>query len=310
MKEEHIQLRKIARLYYVENMNQRQIADKMSISVAGVSRSITRAKDLGIVRISIDEDPTDYQDIEIELEKKYKLKECAVTSTAERVDNTYRAFALALAKLLSRITPRHAMIGVSWGETLKAIGEALDGVEMLQADVVPVIGAMGTVETGIYPNSIARTFADKLGGRSYLVNTPAVVDTRETAERIIADSTFTQVRELWKRIDIAILGTSGLGRGTSLVRQNIFAPSEIDTVIAGGAIAASNFLFFDSNGAVCTTSLSGRIVCLPAEYLRTVSNVIVVAGGEEKVGALDAVLRSGLVHTLITDVDTASSLRG
>lgn len=308
MSRERSQLQKIARLYYVEDLNQRQIADKLNISMASVSRGLARAKELGIVRITIADAPDSFHDLEVAVERRFGIKECVVTPASERPDNTYRAFAAALADMLPRIVSRNALIGVSWGETLKALGDELQGVASLRCDVVPVIGAMGTIETGVYPNSIARTFAEHLGGRAYLVNAPAVLDSEETAERLVQDSTFDQVRELWQRIDLAILGASSLEEDTSVYRGGIFSSQELAVLREAGAVAATNFLFLAADGTVKGHPLSGRIVCLSQELMRRVPNVIVAAGGPGKAPAIAATLQSGLAHILITDADTAEEL--
>lgn len=308
MSRERKQLQKIARLYYIEDLNQRQIADKLNISMATISRGLARAKELGIVQITIVDDPDSFQDLEVRIEQRFGIKECVVTPSFERPENTYRAYASALAELLPRILARNALVGVSWGETLKALGEELSGTESLHGDVVPVIGAMGTIETGVYPNSIARTFAERLGGKSYLVNAPAVLDSAETADRILRDSTFEQVHDLWQRLDLAILGASSLTEGTSMFRGGIFSAGQLTKLRDSGAVAATNFLFLTDDGTVTSHALSERIVCLPEHLMRRIPNVIVAAGGPGKAPAIAATLRSGMAHILITDADTAGEL--
>jgi deoxyribonucleoside regulator len=308
MNGERSQLQKIARLYYGEELNQRQIADRLSISMASVSRGLSRAKELGIVKISIVDAADSYTDLEVLIEGRWHIRECVVTPAFEKRENTYRAFATALAGVLPRVLPREGLVGVSWGETLKALGDELRGVESLRAEVVPLIGAMGTVETGIFPNSIARSFAERLGGRNYLVNAPAVLDSRETADRLVRDSTFDPVRDLWQRVDVAVLGAGPVDEQTSMYRGGIFTAAEIEELRAAGSVGATNFLFVSAAGNVVHNPLSGRIVCLPEERMREISTVVVAAGGPGKSSAIAAVLRSGLVHVLITDVETAQEL--
>jgi DNA-binding transcriptional regulator LsrR (DeoR family) len=308
MSRERSQLQKIARLYYVEELNQRQIADRLSISMASVSRGLSRAKELGIVKISIVDAADSYTDLEVLIEGHWGIRECVVTPAFEKRENTYRAFAAALAEVFPRVLPREGLVGVSWGETLKALGDELRGVESLRAGVVPLIGAMGTVETGIFPNSIARSFAERLGGSNYLVNAPAVLDSRETADRLVQDSTFDQVRDLWQRIDVAVLGAGPVDEKTSMYRGGVFTATELEKLRATGSEAATNFLFVSAEGAVVHNPLSGRIVCLAEEQMRRIPTVIVAAGGPEKSAAIAAVLRSGLVHILITDAETAREL--
>ncbi len=305
---ERNRLEKIARLYYLDNLNQKAIARKLNISVASVSRAITRARELEIVQITIQSDGTHYHQREYEIEQRYGIRECVITTSSENNESTFGAFAHALGDVLTRVLPRRGVLGVSWGETLKSLGEQLDNLSTIEADVIPVIGAMGTIETGIYPNSIAGTIASRLGGNAYLVNAPAVLDSADTADRIRRDRNFEQVRELWDRLDVAILGASGMETDTSVYREGIFSASELATMRAGGAVAATNFLLIGEDGTVLDQALTHRIVCLPEKSMRSIPNVIVVAAGAHKTTALRAILKSGLVDILITDVNCAAGL--
>jgi DNA-binding transcriptional regulator LsrR (DeoR family) len=59
---------------------------------------------------------------------------------------------------------------------------------------------------------------------------------------------------------------------------------------------------------VLTTGLAHYVLAIETEQLRRVPEVIAVAGGPAKAVAIDAVLRSGLVTTLIVDAGTAEYL--
>jgi DNA-binding transcriptional regulator LsrR (DeoR family) len=182
-------LAKVARLYYLEEMSQPEIARRMNVSVATISRALRKARESEIVRISIDESFERMGELELALEKEWGLQECVVVPTYERTESTYLEMAHVLSEILARLLSRGSTIGVSWGETLKAIGEHLRAIPGRDVRVIPIIGAMGMVDTGIYPNSIAREFASRLDGTPYLVNIPAVVDDRGIATRCSATAT-------------------------------------------------------------------------------------------------------------------------
>jgi len=302
------QLIKIAHLYYIENMGQRAIADRMNISIASVSRAIAKARELKIVRISIDGGANDFSELEIEMERRFSLRECILVPSFETSEQTYRQMAVAAADLLARLLKPGDVVGVSWGETMKAIGEAMPRLPVGRVDVVPIIGAMGTIETGIYPNSIARTFAEKLGGDAYLVNTPALVDSVEVRDSLMADSNFQPVRDLWSHLEMAILGVSGLDTNTSMYRGGIFSELEMAQMRQDGSECASNFILFDANGKAVHTSITDRLVCLPLESLKRIPHVLLMAEGLAKAAPLRAMLNSGICTTLITDADCANAI--
>jgi len=305
------QLVKISRLYHLEDVGQRQIAQRLNVSTASVSRALARAKELGIVRITISESPpASHAELEIAMEQRFGLRECLLVGRFDTLEQTYGALAGKVGSLLSRILKPGSTLGLSWGETLKAVGENLPLLPTVRADVVPIIGAMGKIETGVYPNSIARTFAEKLGGNAYLVNTPAVVDNARTRSSIMADSNFDQVRRLWRRLTAVILGVSGLGTDTSAYRGGIFHRSDLTVMRSRGGVCATNFIILDAEGRPISTPLSERIVCLSVPEMEDLRNVVIVAAGENKIEPLRAVLKSRLAHVLVTDVSCALALLG
>ncbi len=302
-------LAKIARLYHVEDLGERQIAERLNVSVASVSRALSRAKELGIVTVTVSESPaSSHAELEIEMERRFGLRECLLVPGFEGAESTYRALAGEMVSLLPRLLKPGSTLGLSWGETLKAIGENLAAIPTVRADVVPIIGAMGRIETGVYPNSIARSFAEKLGGNAYLINTPAIVDSPEIRASVMSDSNFAPVRRLWRRLTTIVLGVSGLGPDTSVSRGGIFSKTELSRMRACGGVCATNFVILDEAGKPVATDFSDRLVNLTLPEMRNVPNVVIVGAGQNKVAALRAVLRAGFVHVLMSDVPSARAL--
>ena len=301
-------LAKIARLYYLEELNQRDIADRLNVSVASVSRALARAKELEIVRISISENLDRLGELEIAMERRWKLQECLLVPRFDSLSNTYREMAGRATELLSRTLSRGDTVGVSWGETLKTVSENLGRIGLTDVDVVPIIGAMGTVETGIYPNSIAREFAERIGGRAYLMNTPAVVDTEEIRDSLRRDSNFQMVRGVWDRLKAVLLSVSALSEETSAYRGGIFSGEELSTLRQLGGVCATNFTILDGQGKRLDNPVSNRITNLPFEELMEVEQVILLAAGERKVEPLRAALSGGVATSLITDLESAEAL--
>jgi DNA-binding transcriptional regulator LsrR (DeoR family) len=301
-------LAKVARLYYLEEMSQREIAQKLNISVASVSRAISRAKELDIVRISINENLDRLGELEIAMERRWNLNECLLVPRFETPANSYREMATRTTELLSRILSRGDTVGVSWGETLKTVSENLGRIGLNDVDVVPIIGAMGTVETGIYPNSIAREFAERIGGSAYLMNTPAVVDSEEIKNSLTRDSNFQMVRRIWERLSAVLLSVSALDEDTSAFRGGIFTREELDELRELGGVCATNFTIIDTEGRRVENPVSRRITNLPFEELRNVRQVVLLAAGEHKTEPLRAALKGQVATTLITDVECAEAL--
>ena len=80
------ELRLISRvtlMYYEWEMRQSDIAKQLGLSQASVSRLLNRAKEEGIIRISINLPNGVYTELEEQLIKKYKLRDVIVVDSIE-----------------------------------------------------------------------------------------------------------------------------------------------------------------------------------------------------------------------------------
>lgn len=298
-------LAKIARLYYVEDYNQRAIAKRLNMSMASVSRALARAKDERIVEIRVHDSAENDTCLESALETRYGLRECFVVRTADTDSEILSAMANSLSDLFGRVLTNDEIIGVSWGETLRGVSDRLRNNPAIQAHAVPIIGAIGMVETGIYPNAIANSFASRLGGHAYLVNTPAVFDTSKTRISVESERAYAQVAELWENVRTSVVSVSGISEQDSIYRYNIFTSNELQSLRDQGVVCATNFDFLGANGSQVLTEIDDRMIKFGFRRLRELRNLIVVAFGAHKATPIKAALESGIVNVLITDQPTA-----
>jgi DNA-binding transcriptional regulator LsrR (DeoR family) len=85
--------------------------------------------------------------------------------------------------------------------------------------------------------------------------------------------------------------------------------TERQTLLQAGVTAETCALMFDRNGEA-VQGLDDRRIGIPLADLRAVPNVIAVAGGHDKATAIHALLKSGILNTVVTDVATAERLVG
>lgn len=301
-------LTKIARLYYIEDLSQRDIAKRLQVSAASVSRALSRARSEQIVQINVEPSVDSATELEIEIERRFGVRECNVVRAEDPQATRLETMAFAAADVLARVLHPGDYLGVSWGETLRGIAEYLPEMHMLRANVVPIVGAMGEVETGIYPNSIARAFASRLGGQAHIVNAPALLDSEEICRSIQSDRNFANVRDWWKKIHTAIVGISGIDPIESMYRYSIFSDKERNEIHRAGAVCVSNFNFLSADGRDLAMPLDNRMIKMPMSQLSSVRTLIGVAMGARKAEAIRALLARGVLHVLIMDEDAAEEI--
>jgi DNA-binding transcriptional regulator LsrR (DeoR family) len=142
------------------------------------------------------------------------------------------------------------------------------------------------------------------GGEAYPIYGPLVLPDRRTTETLrrqpgIAE-TFGQFRNLTK----AVVSIGAWQAGESTVFDALSA-AESEVIAKRGAAAEVAARLFDAEGNALSTGLAHHVLAIDAEELRRVPEVIALGYTIPKAGAIDAVLRSGMVTTLITDEETA-----
>ena len=78
---------KVARMYYEDNMRQSDIANQLGLSQATISRLFNRAKEEGVVRITVTTPKGVYVDLEKELMVRYGLRDAIVVDCRNSDDD-------------------------------------------------------------------------------------------------------------------------------------------------------------------------------------------------------------------------------
>jgi deoxyribonucleoside regulator len=300
-------LSKIARLYYIEDMNQDQIADKFNINRVRVSRYLKRAREKDLVEIKVKFPPESYHALEREIETAYGLKECIVV--ADREDSALlRDMASALSGVLERVLRDGDYIGVNYGITLKGISPYLNSVRREGVKVVPIVGGIGRIEAGIHTNVIAKNFADALGGISYVINAPAILDSKEAKDILMRDSNTREIFDLIRKLSVVVFSFSDIGPDSNYARFGFLSEDDLAYLRGLGSVGDVNLDFIDADGRHIPNGVFDRVITSPIDELKNVKNVIGIAYGTRKRDITRAVLRGRIVKVLIIDKSLADCL--
>lgn len=301
-------LAKIARLYYLEGLTQQKIADRLTISRTKVSRYLERAREAGIVEVKINSPQEDYSHLEYSIEKLFKIKECIIVPTFEKDGAILESMADSLSNLLSRILKDGSYIGIGWGSSLSGISEHINISDKKGIKVVPMIGGLGKTGTGVHTNSVAKKFADRMGGISYMIHAPAVLDSREIKEIIEKDSNVKEIMDMAGKISTALVGLSDLGMDSTMIKTGNFSPGEFEYLGSLGVVGDVNLIFIDKDGRHVANRLDERIVRVPLNKMKRIENVIGVAFGRRKARVILGALKGKIINILLTDLETANEI--
>ncbi|MGQ3381081.1 sugar-binding transcriptional regulator [Priestia endophytica] len=309
--EERKQMVKIANLYYIDGWTQQQIAKKVGVSRPIISKLLQRAKDLGIVEVYIKDESAHTVELELQLEKKYELQDAIVVSSVGLTpEMTKRAVGQASAYYLSKYLKRMNVkrLGISWGSTLAELVKEYPYERREEMNILPLVGGMGTQHVEIHANQLAYELAKKMGCRCSYLYAPAIVETKELKEHIVAMKEISSVLEEVKEVDLALVGIGNPYRGSTMKELNYLQEDDLQNLRKTGAVGDIASRFFDESGETINHPLNDKVIGLSLEDLRKVKEVIGVVEGTHKLESVLAALKGNYLDVLILDEQTASAL--
>ncbi len=273
-----------------------------------MSRLLQEAQELGIVQITVAPPVGLHTELEGKLESRYGLEEVLVVTAERGGAELRRQVGAAAAAYLSRSVQPGETLGVAWGTTLDAMVQAVTPTPTEGLHVVQTLGGIGPADATPYAASVARRLARLLGATPVLLPAPGVVATAAVRDALREDPHLQPALRRLDAIDTLFLGVGSLASNAVLNDGASFPAGTLDELRAAGAVGDVALRFFDADGAFVRTSLDDRVLGITAEQLRRVRRVVAVAGGADKLDAIAAALRAGLVHVLVTDQRSAREL--
>lgn len=306
MENEKYLLIEIAVMYYLEGKTQNQIATELYISRPKVSRMLKKAKELGVVDISINYDCDTLKLLQNEIKEKFDINNVVVVKTLSNDKDTINEIGKSAAKILMKEIRDNMTIGISWGNAVRSTVGQLKKNEFKGIKVVELFGAVSYDLQNML--SIGRTLSSKLGGKLYPLPAPIYIDNPIAREAVINTPV---IKNTLKMIDNCDLILSGLGTVDENILQTVWDEYvEADTktkIKENGGVGFLCAHFFDQNGNFLDMDINKNIIGIQSEKIKKNKNII-VAGGKKKAKSILGALRGGYIDTLISDENTLKAV--
>jgi len=297
-----------ARMYYILDYNQSEIAKKLGVSRPTVSRLLQTAKEEGIVQIKIVDSSINSEKLSSQLEQKFNLKKAIVTPVPQYENHIIKShLGVATADYLYDIVKDGDIIGVTWGTTLYQVAIDLKQKYVNDVQVVQLKGGVSHSETSTYASEIMY-----LGGKAY--NTPpmhlplpVIVDHVVVKKGMETDRHIKRILDLGKQANIAVFTTGPIKTDSLLFQLGYFSEQDVE-MISSRAVGDICSRFFDKDGQICNESVDERTLGLDLEELKKKEYAILVAGGDQKIDSIYGALQGKFANVLVTDQFTARFL--
>ena len=291
---------KAAWFYYMENYTQHQIAEAMGLSRAKVIRLLEDAKTDGIIQFNFRKDDSTRVSLEKNLIAAYGLNDAFVVPTPLNEATLTHTISRAAALYVSDHLRPGGYLNIGYGDTVSSM---LGYLAKEHEDPINVVSMTGGVSYYL-PSVSSTAYAMHL----FLIPSPLIVSSSEVRDALLGEKSIQEIYAMTEHADMSVVGIGAAVEGATVLRNGIIRESELAILKMQGSVGDVLNHFYDSEGNPITTEIENRTISTDIEKLRTMKNVVGVAGGSEKIAAIKAVLRGGYLNVLVTDSKTAEGL--
>jgi len=294
-----------AKLFFRLDRSQTEIAADLGLTRWQVSRLLTEARSLGIVRIEISPRRQRLPDLEARLQSAFGLRDAIVVQAAETEAQGTDAVARAAAEYLAALQPKPGLIGISWGRTMAAVARHLPQGWAPGVHVVQVNGAVSLRLGMPGTHAVAEAFARAAPGTATMLPAPAILGNATSRAVLQQDRVVANVLRLAESAPVLVFSLGAAGVDSVHVTSGYLGADEMTALQAKGAVGDLMGRFIDAGGHIADPELEGRTLGLGLGSLPGRDRSIGVVAGTAKHAVALAALRAQYVNVLITDEATA-----
>lgn len=290
---------KISWYYYIDNLTQQQIAEKLGIPRLRVIKLLEKARQIGVVQFKIN---TNYSNLSMEhtLADRFGLKDVFIVPSASSLENRNESLAQAASVYISNRLPDNAFINIGYGDTTCRILNHLANSSGTHLSFVSLTGGVNYY----LPNTFSSVFNAKL----YLTPAPFVMSTNEMVRAVNAEPAVREIAGMVPLSSMSIVGIGGMDEDATIVHNGTLTQHELRYLKMQGAVGDVLCHFLDIHGNQIDSPVEDRLITTSLQTLSEQNNVIGVAAGENKIDAIIGALNGNFLDILITDRDTAEAI--
>ena len=301
-------LLKAASLYYIEGLNQNEIAKRFGISRPTVVRMLRQAREKGLVEIKITKRLPQSTIIATEIESAFSHCGLQEVIVVDETDLTPKeVVARAAGQYLQRTLRPHHVLGIGWSTTLLHLPHYFSPTHYRPERVVQLAGSAGG-EYGSNSHEIASRLSHKLDVPLEHIPAPVIVPTKEASDSLQKDPTIKRTLSHAKECSFGIVGIGVVTGGSTLINSGYLKKKDIEQLAKKGAVGDILAHYYDKDGNEVEAPWDDRRISADLKQIRKIDNLIAVAAGKEKAQAVKGALMGQYINTLIIDTELAESI--
>lgn len=311
-----LSLYRVANYYYNENLSQNEIARLEGTSRSQISRLLIKAREQGIVDISIKLPETaSLDELSQKLQKALGIEKAIIAETSayentldsedDILDDVCTYASAVLPSLLDNCTN----IGLGRGRTIYRISLQLPVTKYPEEKMfIPLAGNSGAYYNALQTSAIINRFSERFCSSGFYLNSPCFQVTDEPVSDYERES-LKMLHSFWSNLDAAVFSLGRVMESGKRYFEEI--PQEfLNSKALEQACGEIYGQPFSESGALelLEEKVKLHYIGMPLDDLKKVGNLICIACGVQKIAPIIAAAKNGYFSTLITDNLTADMI--
>lgn len=295
---------KIAWQYYIEEKTQNEISESLNLSRMKVIKYLEKAKTNNVIQFKINLENLDNIELQNKIKEKYNLKDIYIVPTSH--DTNADSLPIAAAQYIEDRITSDTMISIGYGE---AVSKTLGHLRISTKYNVTFVSLSGGVK--FYMPTAIDTRSDYYTNPNYnhyIVPSPLLVSSEEIASHLLEEKQVKKILDMIPYSNITVIGIGALNDRATLIKEGYMDTNDFEILKSKGAVGDLLSQFYDINGNILDFDFHSMLISTEIDVLKSLQNVVAVAGGLAKKDAIIGALKGGYIDVLITDELVAQNL--
>ncbi len=289
----------VAKLYYIENMNQNEIASLLGVSRPLISKYLQEAKNLGVVKIEINDLFASNEDdgIAKKICEKFHLKSFHVIPSSTNKDLNDQMFVDYVTNYFFDFHVDNSLVGLGWGSVIGSVIAKMDPNERkrkLMGKVIPIISNAPISYRNYHTNELVRMLAEKTGLKAEYLYSPVICANDSEKEIFMNTEQVKTMFEKYKELDYAVIQVRNFPSVPDLATEARFE-KKLHEQHAVGMILG---YYYDIDGKIIT-SIHDYSIQISLDDLKNTPDTVAIINARVNASAAIGALRSGLFDQVL-----------
>ncbi|MFN2302308.1 MAG: sugar-binding transcriptional regulator, partial [Anaerolineales bacterium] len=226
----------------------------------------------------------------------------------ENKESLYDALARTGANYLQDILSKGVNVGVGLSKTLYYLQKYIVPDGNLEANFYSLTGGLTQVPDEYEHTNVIANLASAFGGTAYSILAPIFVSGPDVKAMLSQEKSIESILNKAKNCDLAITSVGTHEKNSVLFRYTPLNFEEEVDLILNKAVGDVLGRFYNIQGEEIQSKLSEITIGLSIAELKEIPTVILIAGGERKLAAIQGALHGHIADVLITNKSCSEKL--